>query len=179
MQLAVAGRVDRAMRLTTMVGLSVCSFGHGVADADPLWQAEVRAGYGLESGGAGTRMSKKPTPLTLAAIASLAIEDHPRVWGFGGLAVEMLDRNAAGVTAGVRLEPAGSKIRLAAGGTVLVAPYTLWGATVAGGTCMRVMALASVCGDVQLTAYFAGGDLADAHQVNQLQLVIGMVFDAI
>jgi hypothetical protein len=34
-----------------------------------------------------------------------------------------------------------------------------------------------VCGDAQVTAYFAGTDLAPGHTVLQAQLVIGFAFE--
>ena len=50
--------------------------------------------------------------------------------------IETLDRTAAGVTAALRLTP-GSHMRLAIGTTVLVAPYSLYGATGSVGACQR------------------------------------------
>jgi hypothetical protein len=147
--------------------------------AQPLWQAEVRAGYGLAVGGRGTQMSRRATPLTLAAIAAYAFSAAPPLAGYGGLLIETLDRNAVGATFGVQLTPTGSRLRLSAGGATLVAPYTLWGATASAGACMRATARTAICGDAQLTAYVAGSDLADDHTVTQGQLVVGLVFDAL
>jgi len=147
------------------------------AAADPLWQAELRAGYGIAVSGSGAGMSKRATPLTLSAIASWAFNDEPPLFGYAGLLVETLDRNAVGSVFGVRLSPRGSRLRLTGGGAWLVAPYTLWGATTSAGACMRALSR-TVCGDLQLTAYFAGSDLAEGHSVTQAQLVFGVVFDA-
>jgi len=145
----------------------------------PLWQAEVRAGYGVAMGGSGSRMSTRPTPLTLAAIASFAFNEEPLLYGYGGLLVETLDRNAVGAVFGVRFSPQGSRLRLSGGGTWMVAPATLFGATASGGACMRWKPRIGLCGDVQLTAFFAGSDLADGRAITQAQLVVGMVFDAL
>jgi hypothetical protein len=149
-----------------------------IAAADPLWQAELRAGYGLAVGGSGAAMSARPTPLTLAAIVAFAFNQDPPLAGYGGLVVETLDRNAVGTAFGVTLSPSGSRLRLSGGGTLLVAPYTLWGATASAGACAHATSRTRLCGDLQLTAYFAGSDLADGHTVTQLQLVAGLVFDA-
>ena len=35
-----------------------------------------------------------------------------------------------------------------------------------------------ICGDVQLTTFFAGTDLAKDHTVTEVQLGFGVVFDA-
>jgi len=148
------------------------------AAADPLWQAELRAGYGVAVSGSGMALSTRPTPLTLAATVAFAFNEEPPLAGYGGLMIETLDRNAAGTVFGVQLTPHGSPLRLSAGGVWLVAPYTLWGATASAGACMHATARVGLCGDVQLTAYVAGTDLAGGRTVNQAQFVIGMVFDA-
>jgi hypothetical protein len=146
--------------------------------ADPLYEAELRVGYGISVGGGQGMTATSATPLTLAALGSIAINDEPRVSAYGGLVVETLDRSSAGVMAGVRLSPAGSPFRFAAAGTWLVAPYTLWGAIASAGACKHVGAGWSACGDLQLTAYIAGTDLPDGRSVTQVQGVLGMVFDA-
>jgi hypothetical protein len=150
-----------------------------IAAADPLWQAEARAGYGIAMGGSGSGMSTRATPLTLAAIVAFAFQDDPPLAGYGGLLVETLDRNAVGTMFGVTLAPHGSRLRLSGGGAWLIAPYSLIGATASGGMCLRQTSRLGLCGDVQLTAYFAGSDLADGHTVTQAQLVFGVVFDAL
>jgi hypothetical protein len=149
------------------------------AAAEPLWQAEVRAGLGIAAGGTGIAMSRRPSPFTLAAVAVFAFNEDPPLAGYGGLMVEMLDRNAVGTVFGVQLTPHGSHLRLSGGGTWLVAPYTLWGATASAGACTHVTARVGVCGDLQLTAFFAGSDLADGHTITQGQFVAAMVFDAL
>lgn len=146
--------------------------------ADPLWQAEVRAGYGIAVGGSGDRMSTRPTPLTLSAVAAFAFNAEPPLMGYGGLLVETLDRNAVGSTFGVRIALPGSKLRLSGGGVWMFAPFMLLGATASGGTCKQMKPRLAVCGDLQLTAYFAGDDLAPGRTVTEAQLVFGVVFDA-
>jgi hypothetical protein len=149
------------------------------APLDPLWQAEVHVGYGLAMSGSGTRMSKRPTPLTLSAIVGFAFNDEPPLFGYGGLVVELLDRSAIGGVFGIKYAPRGSRMHLAGGGSVLLAPDSLLGATASGGMCRRQRPGLGLCGDVQLTAYFAGGDLAPGRAVTQIQLVLGAVFDVL
>ncbi len=162
--------------MRVLVVLAVLA-GAASAAADPLWEAELRMGYGVALGGGGGMTSARPTPLTLAATAAVAVVEEPAISSFGGLTVETLDRNSVGVVFGVRLAPRSSPVRLTAGGTWVFAPYTLWGATASGGLCRRSRGI-GVCGDVQLTSYLAGTDLAAGHTVTQVQLVLGIVFDA-
>lgn len=147
------------------------------ADAESLWEAELRLGYGVAMGGGGGMTSTRPTPLTVAAVGAVAVRDEPYTYGYGGLVFETLDRNAVGVLAGVRLVPRDSRVRLAGGGVLMFAPYTLWGATASAGLCRG--GSIRICGDLQLTAYFAGSDLAAGHTVTHLQFVLGIVFDAL
>jgi hypothetical protein len=173
----------RTARLAVLAALLPPAAAPGAAaepsqtELDPLWQAEVHVGYGLAMSGSGTQMSKRASPLTLSAIVGFAFNDTPRLFGFGGLVVETLDRSAAGGVFGVKYAPPGSRFHLAAGGTLLVAPASLLGATASGGLCLRQTALLGLCGDVQVTSYFAGGDLAEGRTVTQIQLVLGAVFD--
>ena len=160
------------------IALGMASPASAAPDSLPLWQAEVRAGYGLAMGGSGIRMSRRATPLSLAAIGAFAFNEEPLLYGYGGLIVETLDRNAAGAVFGVRFSPKDSRLRLSGGGTWMVAPSMLFGATASAGACVRWKPRIGLCGDVQLTAFFAGGDLADGRAITQVQLVVGMVFDA-
>jgi hypothetical protein len=166
----------RLIPLTSIVLVATLS---DSAAGEPLWQAELRLGYGIAVGGNGARMSTRPTPLTVAADVVFAVNDDPPLSGYGGLVLETLDRNAVGSVFGVQLRPHGSRLRFTGGGVWLVAPYMLFGATASGGACMRAVGLLQVCGDVQLTAYVAGDDLADGRTVTQAQLMLGLVFDAL
>ncbi|HEY0192627.1 MAG TPA: hypothetical protein VGC42_16020 [Kofleriaceae bacterium] len=148
-------------------------------DEDPLWQAELRLGYGVELGGSGDRMTTRSSPVTLAAIASFAVQDEPRILGYGGFIGELYNRNAAGATGGISYAPHGTSVRLSGGGIAFVAPYSLVGATASGGLCRKREPPLQLCGDVQVTEYFAGSDLASGHAVTQIQLVLGAVFDVL
>ena len=147
--------------------------------ADALWEAELRAGYGISVGGAGEQMSARPTPLTLEASVSFAFNEDPPLAGYGGLTVETLDRNSVGAIGGVILTPHDSHLRLAAGGVYIVAPYTLWGASASLGLCFHVAARNKVCGAIEATAYFAGNDLPDGRTATDGKLVLGLGFEAL
>ena len=150
-----------------------------IGDLDPLWQVEARAGFGMALGGAGQTMSRRTSPVTIQALVSVAIQDTPPLYAFGGLVVETMDRNGVGATAGITLRPHGGAWRLSGGGVGMVAPYSLYGAMIDTGVCHRAVLGYELCGDIQLTAFFAGNDLANDHAVTQAQLVLGVVFDAI
>ncbi|HEX3765001.1 MAG TPA: hypothetical protein VHW23_40175 [Kofleriaceae bacterium] len=172
--------VFRALRLGLPLLLWCAARSAVASPADqPLWQVELHAGYGLAVGGNGDQMSRRPTPLTLTAIAAIAVNDDPPLAGYGGLVVETLDRNAAGLVFGVELHPHGSRLHLSGGGEYVVAPYTLWGATASGGACFHTARTVALCGDLQLTAFITGSDLPDGATATQVQLVLGMVFDAL
>jgi len=147
------------------------------AAAQPLWEAEVRAGFGVAMG-KETDMStaRRTTPLTLTATGAIAISDEPELSTYGGIAVETVARNTFGFVGGVKLAVPGMPIRLAAGAVWVYAPATRWGATASAGTC-RTRGSLGLCGDLQLTTYVAGSAIDEGHTVTSVQLVFGMVFD--
>src|SRR5262249_52283826 len=108
----------------------------GVARADSLWEADIRAGYGVAMSGSQGTMSARRSPLTLEATGAIAVNEEPNVAGFAGMVVETLDRSAVGTVVGARLTQ--GPLRLAGGGTWIFAPYTLWGAVASAGTCKRM-----------------------------------------
>ena len=151
----------------------------GPARGESLWEAEVRAGYGLALGaesGMDTSASKRPSPLTLTVLGSMEISDEPILSTYGGFAIETIARNTFGFVGGLRVAVPGTPVRIAAGGVWVYAPATRWGATASVGTCRMHKAI-GFCGDMQLTAYVAGSALETGHSVTQLQAVLGMVFD--
>jgi len=149
------------------------------ASAEPLWDAELRLGYGLALSGSGQMSTTRATPLTIAAVGSFLLREDPALSAYGGFVVETLDRNSLGALAGVKIAPPHSHLRLMAGGIALARPRTLWGADASGGLCGRAAPGIAMCGDVVLTSYFAGTDLAPGHTVTEVQLQLGVVFDAL
>jgi hypothetical protein len=158
--------------------MAVASIG-GSAHAEPLWEAELRFGYGMALGAGGGMTTRRATPLTITALGSMAIEEQPPLSAFGGLVVETLNRSSVGATGGVRLAALDGKVRVAGGATYVFAPYTLWGATASVGACKRGKKGFGLCADAALTAFFAGTDLAEDRTVTQIQGTLGMVFDAL
>lgn len=146
------------------------------AHADTLWDAELRFGYGVTRGGAAGAMTTRASPLTVTAMAAWAFNDDPPLMGYGGLSLETLDRNSIGAVFGVKMAAFGP-FHVAAGGTWIFAPYTLWGATATLGACKRVGKAVQACGDLQLVEYFAGTDLPHHHAITEAQLAFGIVFD--
>jgi hypothetical protein len=164
-----------AVRLALIIVLATA----GTAAADPLWDAELRLGYGVALGGGGEMTSTRATPLTISAIGSFLLRDDPALSAYGGLVVETLDRNSVGGLAGFKLRPGHGNVRLMAGGVAMSKPKTLWGASAGGGYCGHASPGFAMCGDVMLTSFFAGTDLAPGHTVTQIQLQLGLVFDAL
>lgn len=149
-----------------------------VDDDPPLWNAELRLGYGvaripsMSADGETTKMGMKASPLSIAAIASWVIETDPPLQAYGGLLFETRDNASIGAVAGVELAAVGP-VRAMVGGAYIAAPKSLWGAQASVGACKH-----HLCADVQVTEYFAGTDLtADAmgkkSAITQFQLVLG------
>lgn len=147
----------------------------GVAAADPLWQAEVRVGYGVAIVSGDGMTAPRSAPLTLEGVGALKINEEPNIWAYGGFIVETLGRNSLGATGGVQTQWGGMRLR--AGGVFIAAPFTLGGGEAALGTCLAPGHGRHVCGDLQVTEYAFGSDLASGKAETQVQLVLGMVFD--
>jgi hypothetical protein len=147
----------------------------GVAGAEPLWDAEVRLGFGFEMVGGDNMTAAHSAPMTIEGIGAYAFDDDPWLYGYGGFVIETLDRNSIGGTAGIQL--ASGPLRARLGGTYIFAPLSLYGMNASGGVCKRMTKSIKACGDLDLTEYFAGKDLEEGHAVTQIQLVFGMVID--
>jgi len=180
----------RAVRCLTMILLLT-----GVAAADPapkkepvqkespkdppLWSLELRFGKGLEMGGGGAMTTTRAAPLTVSAIVAIAVRAEPWVNAYGGMVAELIDRNAFGAVAGLQMPVRGTPIRVSGGATYMVSPFTLWGAAAAVGGCTQgKFGQLGICGDVEMTAFFAGTDLAEGRTVTQVQVRLGVVFNA-
>jgi hypothetical protein len=162
------------MRLLAVLILAVLS---APAAAQPLWEAQLRAGYGV-SMGKETEMSTahRTTPLTLEATGAIAVADEPEVSVYGGILVETVQNNSFGFVGGIKLRVPEMPVRLTAGAIFAYAPATKWGVSASGGMCKESGALA-LCADLQLTNYFAGDAIDEGHTVTEVQLVLGIGFD--
>ncbi|HEY3803489.1 MAG TPA: hypothetical protein VGL61_12810 [Kofleriaceae bacterium] len=147
----------------------------GVASAEPLWDAELRLGYGFEMIGGDNMTAAHSAPMTIQGIGAYAFDDDPWLYGYGGFVIEAVDRNSIGSTAGIQLVSGPMRARL--GGVYIFAPLSLYGMNASGGACKRMTKSIKACGDLDITEYFAGKDLAEGHAVTQVQLVFGMVID--
>jgi hypothetical protein len=166
------------MRMIAAICLLMLGERGARAEREPsVWEAELRLGYGVSMTGGDGMTTTSTTPLDVSAILAIAIRDQPRVYAFGGITAEALDRTGVGVVAGVRLVPLAGAMRLAAGGTWIAAPATLWGAMGSAGVCHR--GDLGLCLDAQLTSYFAGTAIGPDQTITQVQLVAGLVFDAL
>ena len=147
------------------------------AAAQPLWEAELRIGYGV-SMGKETDMSTahRTTPLTLEATGAIAVSDEPEVSAYGGILVETVQHNSFGFVGGIKLRVPEMPVRLSAGAIFAYAPGTKWGVSASGGLCKERGALA-LCADLQLTNYFAGDAIDPGHTITEVQLVLGIGFD--
>lgn len=164
------------MRILAVICFLVLGERGAHAEREPsLWEAELRLGYGVSMTGGDEMSSTSTTPLDVSAILAIAIREEPRVYAFGGIVAETLERTGVGVVAGVRLAPGSGAIRVAAGGTWIAAPATLWGAMGSAGVCLR--GALGLCLDAELTSYFAGTAIGPDQTITQVQLVAGLVFD--
>ncbi|MEO6777340.1 MAG: hypothetical protein ABI467_30710 [Kofleriaceae bacterium] len=166
------------MRLAVMISILAMLALGAPAHADPaapLWDAELRLGYGLQVSSGDGMTAPRAAPLTIEGLAAFALQDDPMVYAYAGGIVETLDRSAIGASGGVQVES--GPMRLRGGAVYFFAPYTLFGATASGGGCHRMAKSMRACADLALTEYFAGTDLVQGHAATQVQLVLGMVFD--
>ena len=141
----------------------------------PLWDAELRLGYGVQVASGDGMTAPRAAPLTIEGNVAFMLQEEPKLYAYAGGIAETLDRSAMGASGGLQLEQ--GPMRLRGGAVYFFAPYTLFGATVSGGGCHRMGKTTRICGDLELTEYFAGTDLVPGHAATQVQLVIGMVFD--
>jgi hypothetical protein len=162
------------MRLLALLTIAALT---APAAAQPLWEAELRMGYGV-SMGKETDMSTthRTTPLTLEATGAIAVSDEPEVSAYGGILVETVQHNSFGFVGGIKLRVPEMPVRLSAGAIFAYAPATKWGVAASGGLCKESGALA-LCADLQLTNYFAGDAIDPGHTITEVQVVLGIGFD--
>jgi hypothetical protein len=142
------------------------------------WSAEVSVGYGAAIGGGAGAMVTRRSPLLVTLGGAVVVRDAPALAAHGAVLLETLDRSAFGVAGGVRLLRVGGGLRLGVSGVGMLAPFTLWGLAVKAGRCAGVTGGLHLCGDLGLTTYVAGSDLAPGQTASQVLLHLGVAFDA-
>ena len=147
------------------------------ASPDSLVAIEARAGLGVEVGGAAGAMVVRPSAVTIGGRVAYAINEEPNAWAWVGGQTETGGRGSSGLLAGMRLLP-GGHLHLDGGALWVVRPYSLFGAVATAGVCTKSKASIHYCGDVEATFLFGGTDLPGGREVTQVQLVLGVRFDA-
>ncbi|HTE55987.1 MAG TPA: hypothetical protein VK698_34275 [Kofleriaceae bacterium] len=144
----------------------------------PIIALEGRIGYGMAFGGGAGVSVERWSPVTFSALVDHAVVTDPWTSVFVGVAVEGHGRGAAGAIAGLRVRPTSSQLRLAGGGALMVFPATAFGPLASVGTCIAMATALDVCGDLEATVFVVGSDIPDERIAGQIQLVIGVGFDA-
>ncbi len=143
----------------------------------PLAMAEARIGQGLALGGGSGESTWRFSPLSISALASLAIQTQPQVSAFGGLVFEGGNRAGVGATLGIRLNPRAGKTRVSAAGIVMGAPFVAYGVSVGLGRCHGVSGGMGICTDIEATVFALGSDVPDGRIATQVQAVLGIAID--
>ena len=174
----------RALALAAILAAILCGGSRRAeADADatddpPLIAVEGRVGYGMAFGGGAGVSVERWSPVTLSGLVETAVWSYPWASIFGGVAVEGHGRGAAGAIGGLRLRPTRGQLRLSGGLAAMFFPETAFGPMASGGTCWGLGAM-NLCGDVEATMYVIGSDIPDQRVAGQIQLVVGVGFDAL
>jgi hypothetical protein len=150
-----------------------------VTDDPPLIALEGRVGYGMAFGGGAGVSVERWSPITLSALVETAVWSDPWASIFAGVAVEGHGRGAAGAIGGLRVRPTRGQLRLSGGLAAMFFPETAFGPVASGGTCLPFGAAVNLCGDVEATMYVIGSDIPDQRVAGQIQLVVGVGFDAL
>lgn len=169
-----------ALALASVLALGADPARAGSDDIDEpaLTSLEARVGYGLAFGGGSGGLTQRQSPLTLSALVDHAVVAEPWTSIYGGIVAEGYGRGSAGLQVGMRVRPAAGRLRLAGGAQALLVPATLFGPLSSVGTCLPVTGSFNLCGDVEAVLFVAGTDLPDERVAGQVQLVLGLAFDA-
>jgi hypothetical protein len=144
------------------------------AAAQPsILSVEPRVGKGVALGGGSGEGHARLSPLTLGILVDYAFNADPWISFYAGPFAEVADRGSIGGMAGFRFRPGAGRPRLAAGGTAILVPYTLYGVTASVGTVIDLFSL-PISIDIEGVAFFAGTDLPEATVAGQLRLVLGI-----
>jgi len=131
---------------------------------------------GVEMGGA-SQMAMRASAMSIGARVGIAINDEPATWAVIGAMTETGGRQSTGLLAGLRLLP-GGPWRLGAAALYAPRPSSLFGAVASVGACARATGAMHLCGDLESTFLVGGAGLPGGRTVTELQLVLGVRFDA-
>ena len=159
--------------------LAILLLGPTLARAEaPLVAVEARVTEGLTVGGGQGRSVWRLAPYTVGAFAEVATVEEPWTTFYAGGYFEGGDRAAAGAAVGLRVRPGRGRLRFGAGATGTVVPYSILGATAAGGLCFDDLGPAA-CVELEGVVYLLGSDLPDDGTAAQLQVGLEVGFDAL
>jgi hypothetical protein len=148
-------------------------------DKPALWTIEARAGGGIALGGGQGPLVWKGAPFNLGGVGEFAIITQPWTSIYVSGQVEVIRTASFAAAAGVRVRPWRDMVRFGAGVATVIAPATLLGVQATGGNCWKLKPKPAirVCGDVEIDAFFFGGDLPPSRIAAQLKLQAGIAFD--
>lgn len=148
-----------------------------------LFGVDLQAGAGLALGGVSGHTVLRMAPVTIGLKAEVLLHEGPDVALFGGLYVETVGRIGMGLELGGRIKPFGSRHGMRVGASLVgvVVPYTIFGATIEGGYCIKVEKKDRFrpCVDLQGVVFFAGSDLPPVGVAGQLNVLAGVHFNAL
>jgi len=173
----------RSAKLLVLAALlSIAPHAHAIPKGS-LFGLDLQLSAGLGLAGSHGHTAMRLAPETLRFTGEYAISEAPSVSIFGGLYAEGVDRFGLGLQVGARWHPLGWRhgMRLGASLVGMVVPYTLFGVTVEGGHCIKVEAKDRFrpCIDAQAVVFFVGNDLPKSGVAAQLNLLLGVHFNAL
>ena len=157
----------------------VCAAFYGVAFAESPRSTiglEARVGQGISVGGGAGQAAWRLSPTTVSAIAEIAIREQPWTTAYGGIVWEGGRRASVGGTLGIRVLPFGAGLRLGGGALVILAPNTALGMTASVGRCWGEDV--KFCSDIEGAVFPWGTDVPEDRVAGQIQIVMGVAFEA-
>jgi hypothetical protein len=142
----------------------------------PLYDVGVRAAGGLAVGGGAGTFALTSAPFAIGARAATLVSDDPRLWAYAGAFLEFEGRAGVGLEAGARIAPGGGHLRLGAGVTAVVAPYTLAGPSLEGAWCLG-LASGRLCAGGDLLLFVVGSDLPADRVAAEARFTVGWETD--
>jgi hypothetical protein len=174
--LAIPGAMRASRIAVLLVVASLPAVGHA-EDERAIGAVEARVVSGVAAGGGAGVAAWRRAPTHVGVVAEHAVAEQPWTSLTGEIFYEGGGRGAVGVGVGVRARPATGRLRVGAGVEALIAPYTLWGVVVGGGTCPLALPVGRACVDLEGRAYVLGDDLPDGRVAAELTVSLGVSFD--